>query len=438
MTDRVEQILRELDRPIQPREEFRDRLLGEALASLQATRTEPLARRRFPLFRELLAAATLLVVVIGLVVGVRALRASKLSTPSTASPSVSISPSPKVSAAPIVSVIPSKMVSTNAGWALEQGRLLRTTDGAMHWSVVGPPYLADSIASDTSAYFLDAQNAVITETAGGNSLSLASFRTSDGGKTWQQGARVAAPGFGGDGLSPRLYFTDDLHGWLLLRGGFVNGQPPSPALYGTSDGGLHWTLRSSKLPSPLGCLAWDLAFVSSSTGWLTTICDSTQARPSELMPSLLITHDAGVTWQAQRLPLTTSDVICSCSIDPPVFVDRQHGILFVRGSPGALFVTSDAGSDWIPRSLPSGPTDVDFSDASHGWAIAGYALYHTSDGGASWAPVRTDLLAQGGHIEGLVFVDQMNGFASRITSAGSSQLLKTTDGGFTWTLVPSG
>lgn len=110
----------------------------------------------------------------------------------------------------------------------------------------------------------------------------------------------------------------------------------------------------------------------------------------------------------------------------------------MRGSPGALFLTSDAGSDWIPRSLPSGPTDVDFSDASHGWAIAGYALYHTSDGGASWAPVRTDLLAQGGHIEGLVFVDQMNGFASRITSAGSSQLLKTTDGGFTWTLVPSG
>jgi len=64
-------------------------------------------------------------------------------------------------------------------------------------------------------------------------------------------------------------------------------------------------------------------------------------------------------------------------------------------------------------------------------------LYHTADGGVTWVPVRTDLLlqSQDGRIDSLSFVDQKNGFASRVTSLGPSQLLKTTDGGITWTVV---
>jgi len=436
MADQVEQILREADRPVQPRDEFRDRLLGELLASLQATRVERSARRRFPLVRDLAVAAMLLVFVAALVIGFRGLRAARLLAP--------------VGPAPIVSISPSKMVSPTTGWAFTGDRLVRTTDGGVQWVDVSPPSLPDRVPVDTSAYFLDARHAWITETTGGSGFSLVSFRTSDGGRTWQQGARVGAPGAGGDGVSPQLYFIDALHGWLLLRGESTAGQP-SPTLYSSSDGGLRWTLTSSNPGSPLGCTAWQMAFASASTGWLTTTCPSTQVEPS-----LLMTQDGGITWHVQPLPLTTSKVICPCSLDPPVFFNHARGILVVHGSPGALLVTSDGGSSWTARSLPGDDQmEVDFADADHGWAIAGPSaqlvknpfsltepavalpLYHTADGGVTWVPVRTDLLlqSQDGRIDSLSFVDQKNGFASRVTSLGPSQLLKTTDGGITWTVV---
>ena len=65
-------------------------------------------------------------------------------------------------------------------------------------------------------------------------------------------------------------------------------------------------------------------------------------------------------------------------------------------------------------------------------------LYRTRDGGATWAPVRTNLVSEtpDGQIGGLYFVDQDAGFAYRRTEAGAySELLKTTDGGHTWTTV---
>ena len=119
-----------------------------------------------------------------------------------------------------------------------------------------------------------------------------------------------------------------------------------------------------------------------------------------------------------------------------------------------LLVTSDGGSTWVVRSLPGDPFTDDFADANHGWEIAGSAadfdavpgvalhLYRTDDGGLTWVSVPTNVVwrsreARVGPIDILDFVDQNNGFAirERYMASGHSQLLRTTDGGRTWTVV---
>jgi photosystem II stability/assembly factor-like uncharacterized protein len=96
-----------------------------------------------------------------------------------------------------------------------------------------------------------------------------------------------------------------------------------------------------------------------------------------------------------------------------------------------------------PRAI--GVTAADFNGIPPVPAIP-LPLYKTDDGGVTWVPVPTDILWGGteGPIDVLDFVDQNNGFAIRESRAmsqnsymanGHSQLLKTADGGRTWTIV---
>jgi photosystem II stability/assembly factor-like uncharacterized protein len=95
----------------------------------------------------------------------------------------------------------------------------------------------------------------------------------------------------------------------------------------------------------------------------------------------------------------------------------------------------------------------------HGWAVAGsratmifqppasvtsptlpLPLYWTDDGGLTWKRVQTDLQLQGaaGRVATVYFVDSEVGFAIRQpTTNGLRQLLRTADGGHTWTLIAS-
>jgi photosystem II stability/assembly factor-like uncharacterized protein len=68
-------------------------------------------------------------------------------------------------------------------------------------------------------------------------------------------------------------------------------------------------------------------------------------------------------------------------------------------------------------------------------------LYRTDDGGKTWVRVQTDLKlkSKDGLLTGLIFLDQRRGFATWGFSSGQGitgfQLLKTTDGGRTWSVV---
>ncbi|HEX9095160.1 MAG TPA: hypothetical protein VF990_03560 [Candidatus Dormibacteraeota bacterium] len=347
---------------------------------------------------------------------------------------------------------PTKMVTASTGWSwVGSSELWRTTDGGVNWTNVSPPSLPDRLVhyagdlhgpayySDV-AYLLDATHAWVAETghsaAFGAGLYIATFRTTDGGKTWHEGASLG-------GVSPALYFLDENHGWLLLP------TQSSLLLYTTDDGGVSWkptTSVAETVPPPTGSptiASPTIVFSSLTTGWLL----STDG-------SLLVTHDGGATWQVQPLPITPE----AGGVSPPRFFDPQHGQIIAwasSASPAVLLVTSDGGSTWVVRSIPGEiQFGGNFIDASHGWVIAGSAadfdavpgvplpLYRTEDGGLTWVRIPTNVVwrSQDGHvgpIDILVFVDQNNGFAVRekYMANGSTQWLKTTDGGRTWTVV---
>ncbi len=68
-------------------------------------------------------------------------------------------------------------------------------------------------------------------------------------------------------------------------------------------------------------------------------------------------------------------------------------------------------------------------------------LYRTEDGGVSWKPTGTEkgleqYLTQGEDIVQLEFVDGEYGWAVAHDGHNLTQLLKTTDGGSSWTELP--
>ena len=350
-------------------------------------------------------------------------------------------------------ILPTKMVSLTTGWAVvPPAKLWRTGDAGAHWRDVSPPSLTarEPESPGESQFFLDGNHAWVAEIGlsadGGPGGYAAVFRTSNGGRTWQQGESVPDPELT---VATSLYFIDSMHGWFLMSEANPANLGAPPTLYSTSDGGLHWKLTSSGAARPDSWCGQHMSFATVNTGWIASECD-------QEVPIVSVTHDGGATWQVQRLPLTTAHASCPCYFqNPPQIFDGLHGIFVLYGLPGALLVTSDGGTTWIARALPGEEQmAVDFVDPGHGWAVGGSSsqlnktgsltapsgplpLYQTDDGGATWNLLQTNLLQQSqeGRIGPLYFVDQNDGFAVRSDTNGPTQFLKTTDGGRTWTVV---
>ncbi len=198
--------------------------------------------------------------------------------------------------------------------------------------------------------------------------------TNDSGKTWQEQAYYPYTTWGDcKALSEKRIIAV---GW---RDGHSFGQPDTPKVYRTADGGITW--RDTILRNDAGKIMGFniMGKIDSLCCWLR----STNA--------IFWTYDGGDTWVAKYN--TLPDYL------PPYvyyFLDTLNGWVY-------SYRTRDGGTTW-QKDYPEiritywgwngqvSPTSIYFSDTSHGWIYGVYQYYttdmstivRTNDGGINW------------------------------------------------------
>ena len=289
-----------------------------------------------------------------------------------------------------------------------------------------------------SVFFADAQHGWI----GGGAYNIIGGligRTSDGGKSWTFTSSVAGTHQVSSGQKiEAMHFFDAERGVAAVdRGKFFT----------TSDGGENW----GEIPRWPGTTDYifDLHFLDENVGW------------SAGLAGVLRTDDGGQHW----VPLAKKNEEGRIEGRSIAFFDESNGILV--GQHASVLSTSDGGLTWSRVELPLADGehpdfwDVVLVDESEGW-ICGEegTLLHTTDGGATWslqplgiegvrsAP-KLEEIQRNGRVEkidagdrtpgltlaALVFTDPKTGWiAGHFANMGRSLILRTVDGGKTWTV----
>jgi photosystem II stability/assembly factor-like uncharacterized protein len=112
-----------------------------------------------------------------------------------------------------------------------------------------------------------------------------------------------------------------------------------------------------------------------------------------------------------------------------------------------LYRSTDQGDTWAQRPLPPAEglalTEISFVNSLEGWISTGGQtgdcsanqtdIWHTSDGGATWARLGSTGIAEAQCKQGLSFVDPLHGFLGAWDGNHAPIIYRTSDGGLTWT-----
>jgi photosystem II stability/assembly factor-like uncharacterized protein len=244
------------------------------------------------------------------------------------------------------------------------------------------------------------------------------WRSDDAGRTWRR-----FPATMPNATWPlSIHFVTPGLGFAFPPPGDVNSRI---WLLRTTDGGHTW--RNVPKPTDAGSAVSSVDFVSPRSGYATS--------PRRCGAGLYRTDDGGATWHA--VPGSCIHDVQAYSVD---FLDSRHGLM-AGGSVQrrVVFATSDAGRTWQERSnVPSDAnvwTHILFDrTGTVGWAQRGTcdpfhppcasneALWHTTDGGATWHRQRLS------PVDGFDALDGRRAWAA----SGPGFLWKTTDGGRSW------
>lgn len=231
------------------------------------------------------------------------------------------------------------------------------------------------------------------------------YKTINGGASW---TCIDSINFS---YPEKLFFITPQKGWTL-RG-------TAATVRITTDGGLTWTNSQ-----PPNYILNDFCFVNQNSGW-----------GIDATGKILSTTDGGIHWQIDT-SLTSGNQFFSIH-----FSDSLNG--WAIGSSGIntnlIWNTIDGGDNWQQKYSDTAshfyaPYYKIFStDINHAW-FAGNKnkIIRTNDGGNTWltTPIFTSNYLYNNQI--LFFADTLTGYCGG-QYLGSDILLKTTDGGISWT-----
>ncbi|MBS1807159.1 MAG: hypothetical protein JST84_03075 [Acidobacteria bacterium] len=224
-----------------------------------------------------------------------------------------------------------------------------------------------------------------------------------------------------------VFFTDRKQGWVVGSNGL---------LLTTKDGGARWERRT-----PLNReMLRDIYFLDPQRGFVLgeyTIFN----RPAGDLPKnrafMLASSDSGKTWDEIELindELKADDPkrYNGLGIVRMVFVDDRVG--WACGEAGLMLVTRNAGKTWQRQALPINKLffDVSALDESNAWTVGGGGVaLRTVDGGKNWNEQITGITKT---LRGVHFIDSKRGWA--VGSGGT--IITTTNGGNRWQPQVSG
>ncbi|HWK04462.1 MAG TPA: YCF48-related protein [Puia sp.] len=203
-----------------------------------------------------------------------------------------------------------------------------------------------------------------------------------------------------------IWFTSAAKGNYAAAGGNI---------YQSLDSGKSW----SKNPNSSSAIMDNLFFVDNNYGFAQ---GSTQ---------LQVTQDGGNTWSLQTLPTSNALNIFFSNPSTGYYSDIAAGV----------YKTVDTGKTWTQVYHPT-QTRVGyyayFLNDNNGYIFAGDgSLSKTADGASSWQQVAQGIAinnSNGPSFNALQFLDSLTGYYSS-----QNGVLKTTDGGVSWTSVyPTG
>ena len=356
----------------------------------------------------------------------------------SATTSAAVTPVPQTTALAAWPFDGFKMVDDRSGWAWKGiSQLYRTDDGGANWTEI---HLQGRMLT-AGAFYMDRNEAWLPGVADGD-LSQSVFHTVDGGKNWKELGRLHGPNLA-------LYFHDPKQGWAtngIAAAGNIFYQ-----VYQTLDGGQSWgqlqpTVRADDgqmpMPDTIHVASGDsVSFTPPDTIWITSGHGDTT-----MYAGLTVSQDGGATWQDVNPPLPADDLRDRppVTVAAPQFVTDQDAYLRLTVGPRLLFfVSHDAGNTWtlMPLALPAGQMTprVQFLSTQDGFAVCGRNLCSTQNGGQSWQAIpsqfRFDPAGGGTYVSQFDFVDAQTGWGILSDQDGRTSLMKTSDGGRTWTEV---
>ena len=332
-----------------------------------------------------------------------------------------------------------------------QGALLQGTD---IW-VDMPGHLYSTSASGTPAditppswpalgfnrpYPSPNSNGTLWETVATDTGSVLAASSENGGADWNITTVITglSPAVG---LSSTISYVNSQLAWVSVLSGHV-GVSAQSSIYETTDGGSNWTAEGGL--QEMG----PAIFGSPSTGLAVSVDQGN---------AVDVTANGGQTWTKETLPVPSGYSSTGGSLELPQFITPDEAFVpasFVNpdASTPAIFVidsTTDGGTSWSQVEMPQGA----FAFAAitpTSWVAVGTNgsqstfVAQTVNAGQTWTEANTNLSLEG--IRDLQFVSPEVGIglwtgwecpSSGPTSCPpTSSLLRTGDGGSTWTVIP--